>query len=117
MGAKRFPKRDSFKMGGCSNPNDEYNRHEKRNEHGELVPGACPGQVLQTVTSKLWDRGDTAYCQCTCHGKDRPMAWRKTVKDDAQTPETDTEEESESGNPPASETPTKKRSKKEKVPA
>lgn len=43
-------------------------------EDGTRIPGFCPGQ-LEAAGSASIPAGTMKYCQCKCHGEDRPEAY------------------------------------------
>lgn len=82
---KRSVETSDFKFGHCIGPIGAILQHQPQgpvetpvdplDENGNRIPGFCPGSVVISADTKRYKKGTVTYCQCSCHGPDRPEAW------------------------------------------
>jgi hypothetical protein len=76
---------EPLKFGWCAGPDGAILQHQPwgpdetpvdpLDAQGDRIPGFCPGFFVSANDTKLWKKGTSVYCQCTCHGPDQPEAY------------------------------------------
>lgn len=79
------PLDNEFKFGWCSGPHGSVLQHQPLgpdenpvdpvDSEGKRIPGFCPGSIVQSSDTARIKKGAVTYCQCSCHGDDRPEAY------------------------------------------